>query len=52
VGSYDLAAAFLMTLVWLMGVFAATTLYGVAGFVGMWLFIAAIFLATTRRADN
>jgi hypothetical protein len=51
-GNYDLAAGFLMTFVWLMGVFAATMLYGVTGFVGMWLFIAAIFLTTTRRADN
>ena len=50
-GSYDLAAAFLLTVVWFMGAAAATALFGITGFVGMWLFILTVLLTTERRVD-
>jgi hypothetical protein len=50
-GGYDLAAAFLLTFVWFMGVVAATALFGITGFVGMWLFVMILFLTTERRID-
>ena len=50
-GSYDLAAAFLLTVVWFMGAAAATMLFGITGFVGMWLFIMTVLLTTERRVD-